>query len=279
MGSHSVGLLKAADDNDQGESSFVSKNEGIAGSEVVIIENDLFDQGVNVAEELGRKRGSEPIPDPFVPEAYSGHNVLSGLHCPSFQNKLNALSFDDLADVYDVHALHLAMVGNMLTNESRIVPWDLFKLKDDFVSLRNSQVVKDLRAKGKRLSEELFVFKDVAKSSKDSRKVLAKEVERLRPIVSEASLRGEIKALTDRLKVVDLERIELVKDFIPLAVRKLMASDQFNWEMGRLQQKAMIFGKAKKIFDEAVEAFDKLEFPYIIPFEECGKKSQRSCHY
>nr|GEV49924.1 hypothetical protein [Tanacetum cinerariifolium] len=213
-------VLRAVDDNDQGESSFVSKNEGIAGSELMIIENDLFDQGVNVAEELGRKR-----------------------------------------------SINVALVENAS------------KLKDDVVGSSLRCEVKNRRheIQGGRVRERNKIILKLEEIPGHNLRLIEGEKEALSSV--KASLRGEIKALTDRLKVVDLERIELVKDFLPLAVRKLMASDQFNWEMGRLQQKAMIFGKVKKIFGEAVEAFDKLEFPYIIPFEECGKKSQRSCHY
>nr|GFA30514.1 hypothetical protein [Tanacetum cinerariifolium] len=76
---------------------------------------------------------SEASPNPFildVQEAYSTHNVLFGLHCPSFKNKLDSLSLDFVANVYDVHALHLVVVVNMLTNESRVVSWYRIFTKD-----------------------------------------------------------------------------------------------------------------------------------------------------
>ncbi|GJU58589.1 hypothetical protein Tco_1236355 [Tanacetum coccineum] len=62
--------------------------------------------------------------DPFVrdvQEAYSAHNLLSRLNCPSIQRRQDGLSFDELSNVYDDQALRLAMAGNMLTNESRIM--------------------------------------------------------------------------------------------------------------------------------------------------------------
>ncbi|GKF09549.1 hypothetical protein Tco_0043773 [Tanacetum coccineum] len=54
-------------------------------------------------------------------EAYSAHNLLSRLNCPSIQRRQDGLSFDELSNVYDDQVLRLAMAGNMLTNESRIM--------------------------------------------------------------------------------------------------------------------------------------------------------------
>ncbi|GJU29728.1 putative reverse transcriptase domain-containing protein [Tanacetum coccineum] len=42
---------------------------------------------------------------PDVMEAHAAHNMLSSLHYPLFQDKLGFLSFDELVNVYDVHAL------------------------------------------------------------------------------------------------------------------------------------------------------------------------------
>ncbi|GJQ91738.1 putative glucose-6-phosphate 1-epimerase [Tanacetum coccineum] len=56
-----------------------------------------------------------------VQEAYSAHNLLSRLNCPSIQRRQDGLSFDEPSNVYDDQALRLAMAGNMLTNESRIM--------------------------------------------------------------------------------------------------------------------------------------------------------------
>nr|GEV68576.1 hypothetical protein [Tanacetum cinerariifolium] len=56
-----------------------------------------------------------------VKEAYAAHNMLSGLHYPLLRYTLGFLSFDELVNVYDVHALQMAVVGNALSNESRIM--------------------------------------------------------------------------------------------------------------------------------------------------------------
>ncbi|GKD85229.1 hypothetical protein Tco_1356383, partial [Tanacetum coccineum] len=182
-----------------------------------------------------------------VQAAYSVHNVLSSLHCLSFKSKLDNLSFDDLVKVYDVHAFRFAMAGYMHTNEFRIMSQDYSKLKDNFVSFRskNGLLKHEMSKHEDSLSKAWKNQDDVAKSSKDYRKELADEVERLRPAITE-----EVKSLTNKLKVVDLERTALIKYFLPLAIKKLMTSDHFNQVM-------------EKVFDEVAEAFEKIEFPYI----------------
>nr|GEX99233.1 hypothetical protein [Tanacetum cinerariifolium] len=146
------------------------------------------------------------------------------------------------------------MTGKMLTNESRIMARDFSKIEDENNrDVEGSQAVKDLRFESVRLPKELVVLRDVARSLEDSHKVLAKEVERLHPFVEEvewlhqkfrsfekekdtflstkASLCNKVDALSSRLKVVDLEWVGLVKEFFPLVVKKLMASDHFNLVM------------------------------------------------
>ncbi|GJT71346.1 zinc finger, RING-CH-type containing protein [Tanacetum coccineum] len=211
--------------------------------------------------------------DPLVPEAYYAHNVLSGLHCPSLKNRLDSLSLDDLANVYDILALYVAIVGNMLTNESRVVSRDYSKLKDDFVSLRSknrllehemskledslskarknqdvegSQVFKDLRSKNAQVSKEPSMLREVATSMEDSWKKLFEDLDRLRPsaekvkrlgkrcqdleaergslLSKESSLYEEVSVLSSKLKITDLERTELVRDFLLLDVEKLFSS-------------------------------------------------------
>ncbi|GJU86827.1 hypothetical protein Tco_1294373, partial [Tanacetum coccineum] len=46
-----------------------------------------------------------------------------------------------------------------------------------------------------------------------------------------------------------LERISLVKDSLPSAVKKLMASNHFSLAMADLEQKAMMFGMAHALND------------------------------
>ncbi|GJU84865.1 hypothetical protein Tco_1292411 [Tanacetum coccineum] len=113
---------------------------------------------------------------------------------------------------------------------------ELEKLEDALSHARNnqdvegSQAVKDLRRlKGcipllRRLSG---FAKSVVASKKESDTFLSME----------ASLRNKFDALSSRLKVVDLEWVGLVKEFFPLFVKKLMASDHFNLAMADLSKK------------------------------------------
>nr|GEU73787.1 hypothetical protein [Tanacetum cinerariifolium] len=127
-----------------------------------------------------------------------------------------------------------------------------------------SQVMKDLRVEGRRFSKELSTLHDVAKSLEDSRKELTEE-EALSFV--EAIRLRDVEGLTDRLKVVDLEWTELVKDFFLLAVKKLISSDHFNQAMVTCNRKLWFL-----IFDEAAKAFKKVEFRYIsLLLEDAGK--------
>nr|GEY84618.1 hypothetical protein [Tanacetum cinerariifolium] len=164
---------------------------------------------------------------------------------------LNELSLNDLANVYDVHALHLTMAGNMLVNESKIMYRDFSKLKDDFILLKSknrnleheisrlednlskacngqdvegSQLVKDLRSESARLSEEFSMLQDVARLSEDSRKVLTEEVKKFAPF---------LKRLSFFVKSVGAWR----KRRMLCCLRRLVCV-----AMGDLQHKAMILG-------------------------------------
>ncbi|GJZ85872.1 hypothetical protein Tco_0651211 [Tanacetum coccineum] len=160
-----------------------------------------------------------------VQEAYSAHNVFSCLHPPSFQQKLNALSLDDLANVYNVQALYLAMAGNKLTNEYRIISRDLSKLKDDFVLLKS---------KNGSLEHEISKLENNLLKARNDQDLEGSQL--VKDLRSEGvRLHGEVESLTNRLNLADLERVELIRNVLPLAVKKLTPSDQFNQAMGDLQ--------------------------------------------
>ncbi|GJV40954.1 hypothetical protein Tco_1419394 [Tanacetum coccineum] len=245
MGSPSVDHSKAVNDSDQGESSSISKNQDVAGLELAVVEDDPYDQGAGVGEGSGKKRSITAALEEGASKVKSVATGSSSRH----------------------EAKKRKQYGPRRTSSRGSVPLlPAFAPKDSLLKARKNQdvegskVVRDLIAEVKRLFKELSAFHDVSKSSEDSRKVLDEEVERLRPVVSE---------------VVDLKRTELVKYFLPLAVKKMMASDHFNQAMGDLQ-KAMIFGRAEKMFDEAAEAFDKLEFPYISLLARMREKALES---
>nr|GFB51758.1 hypothetical protein [Tanacetum cinerariifolium] len=149
-----------------------------------------------------------------IEEAHAAHNMISGLHYPLLKDKLGFLIFDELVDVFDVHALQMAIVGNMLTNESRFLSQDHAKLKNSLVSLKSkkslfehemsnledrlvkvqrnqdvegSQVVKDLRSKNAQILEEVLMLRSVAASVEEYRRELLKELIGLRPHLEEAN--------------------------------------------------------------------------------------------
>ncbi|GJU41521.1 hypothetical protein Tco_1194478 [Tanacetum coccineum] len=185
--------------------------------------------------------------DPVVPEvlgAYYSHNLLSRLNFPSFLRKLDGLSFDELTNVYDIHALHAVMVGNMLVNESKIIAKASWNNQD----VEGSQVVKNLRLENDWLSKELSMVRDVAESLKDSRKKLVEELDRLHPSVEEqkAVALGRTQALNEVYGLGSSWDFKVIKDYDP---------------------------EAEKIFDDAAESFYKLEFPYISMLVEKADKS------
>nr|GEV38609.1 hypothetical protein [Tanacetum cinerariifolium] len=75
------------------------------------------------------------------------HNMIYGLHCPLLKDKLRFLTFDKLVDIYDIHALQIAVVGNMLTNESRFLSQGHSKLKNDLVSLNSKKSLLETRCR------------------------------------------------------------------------------------------------------------------------------------
>ncbi|GKF61750.1 hypothetical protein Tco_0181804, partial [Tanacetum coccineum] len=156
-----------------------------------------------------------------------------------------SLCLDDLDNTFDVHALSLAVVGNMQTNESQVVSRDYSKLKDDFnQDVDNNQVVKDLRSENARNLDELSMLWAVAASAKDSRHKLSEELDGLHLSVKE---------------VADLERVELVRDLLPLAIKNLFASEHFNHALGDLQQKAISYGRSQAL-DEVHDLGDSWDF-------------------
>ncbi|GKD06646.1 hypothetical protein Tco_1181620 [Tanacetum coccineum] len=289
---------KAIDDNNQGASSFVLKNQDVVGFELAVVGDSPSDQGIGVVESSKKKcsitaaleEGATLIKlDDVgssskhksrrndVKEAYSAHNVLSGLHHPSLKNKPDSLSLDDLANVYDVHALNLTMIGNMLTNKSRVVSLDYSKLKSDFLSFRSKNgllehemsTLEDSLSRARKnqdveSSQKLFDEFDRVRPSVEEVESLGKkckdlEAERESLLSKESSFREEVDALSSRLKIADLKKVELVRDFLPLAVKKLFSSKHFNSALDVEDYNP----EAEKVLDEAVEAFYKLDFPYI----------------
>ncbi|GJR96592.1 hypothetical protein Tco_0268766 [Tanacetum coccineum] len=179
----------------------------------------------------------------------------------------------------------------------RSVPPPLFlPLKD----VEGSQVVKSLKFENARNTEELSTLQEVAAYDEVSRKNLSKEVDELRPslkeverlsqrcrdleaerdnmLSKESGLHKEIAALSSKLKLANIEKVELIKDFLSLAFKKLALNEVHglgdSWDFKDMED---YHPNAEKIFDEATEAFYKLEFPYIYLLVENPGKVRRAC--
>nr|GEU66715.1 hypothetical protein [Tanacetum cinerariifolium] len=79
---------------------------------------------------------------PDVKKAHADHNMISNLHYPLLRDKLEFLNFDELVDVYDVHALQMAVVGNPRLEEAerlRLGCQDL-KRERDFLLKKSEEV-------------------------------------------------------------------------------------------------------------------------------------------
>ncbi|GJS41690.1 hypothetical protein Tco_0566733 [Tanacetum coccineum] len=134
--------------------------------------------------------------------------------------RLDDLSFDQLAKFDSVQALHIAMYGNMSTNEAWFITGEVSKLKNEVVTLKSKHDVLRVRS-----VEGSF------------QRCRGFEEKKSTFLSTEDSLRDEI------------DRISLVKDSLPSAVKKLMASNHFSLAMADLEQKAMMFGMAHALND------------------------------
>ncbi|GJS06778.1 hypothetical protein Tco_0363574 [Tanacetum coccineum] len=89
-------------------------------------------------------RGNVPSPPATVPKGIGKHPWVLAHFVGSLANSSDSLapgflSFNELVDVFDVHALQTTVVGNMLTNESRILSQGHAKIKNDLVSLKSKK--------------------------------------------------------------------------------------------------------------------------------------------
>nr|GEZ65829.1 reverse transcriptase domain-containing protein [Tanacetum cinerariifolium] len=100
-----------------------------------------------------------------VEEAHVAHDVVSNLHCPLLKDKLKFMSFDELVDVFDVHALQMVV-------------------KNQYV--KGSQVVRDMRSEDARVLEEMPMLRNVAASAEDSQRELSEEMNGLRVCLEKA---------------------------------------------------------------------------------------------
>nr|GEV63790.1 hypothetical protein [Tanacetum cinerariifolium] len=194
VGSPSVDHLKAVVDNDVLEISSVSKNKDVSGFKLAVVGEGCSGKSVDVAKSYKKRkpyglrrtstRGSVPpllTTDPKgvgkhprvlahyignlasssdsltldVKEDYATHNMLYNLHYPFLKDKLGFLTFDELVNVYDVHAFQMAIVRNILPEQ------EISKLEDNLSKawknqdVKGSQYVIELRQKVVDLSLKL----------------------------------------------------------------------------------------------------------------------------
>nr|GEW96163.1 hypothetical protein [Tanacetum cinerariifolium] len=96
---------------------------------------------------------------PDVEEAHADHNMISNLHYPLLRDKLEFLNFDELVDVYDVHALQMAVVRNrerdFLLKKSEEVA--ILSSELEAVKLKKAILVRDFLPSA---VKNLFVFEN-----------------------------------------------------------------------------------------------------------------------
>nr|GEV45732.1 hypothetical protein [Tanacetum cinerariifolium] len=233
VGSPSVNISELHDGGDHDASSARPEGQSTPNLRVMSVDSESTLEGGDVADKLRKIRA---ITTSLEESSLKRKDVVEGSSSKP-GGKLDGLSFDELTNVYDVYALRVAMIGNMLSKNGSL-KHEVSKLDDDLSRAQNnqdvkgSQVVKDLRSESVRLSEELAILREVAKSSNNSRKELAEEVERLRPSID--------KTVTHAIH----------------EVHGLGSS----WGFNNIADYNL---EAEKSFDEDVEAFYKIEFPYV----------------
>ncbi|GJS04525.1 hypothetical protein Tco_0321033 [Tanacetum coccineum] len=268
IGSPSVGHLTVAVDDDQVESSSYPRDKGVMGHELVVVGEGCFEQDViavrpskkrrsitealeeeaTVVRPVSKKkkskgsrrlctRGSVPPLSVTAPkgadveEAHAAHNMISGLHHPLLKDKLGFLTFDELVDVYDNDLVSL-------NSKKGFLEYEMSKLEGQLAKAQKNQ-------------DELLRLRRVAASSKESRKKLMEEVDGLQSRLKETECLGK------RCQDLEHERDFLLK-------KSEEALDEVHglgdsWDLKDVQD---YHPEVEKIFDEATEAFYKLEFPY-----------------
>ncbi|GKB71127.1 hypothetical protein Tco_0932539, partial [Tanacetum coccineum] len=261
VGSLSMSHLTLVVNDDQVESSSYSRDKGVMGHELVVVGEGCSEQDVMVVEGSKKRRS---ITEALKEEATVVRPVSKKKKSEGSRrrDKLGFLTFDELVDVYDIHALQMAVVGNMLMNESRILSQGHSKLKNDLVSLNSKKCLLE------HVMSNLEVQLAKAQKNQDvkeSRKKLVEEVDGLQSRLKETEnlvqrcqdleherdflfkKSEEVSVLTSQLEAAKLKKSKLVKEFLPLAVKKLFESEHFNQALGDLQQKAIMFGRSQAL--------------------------------
>ncbi|GKB52293.1 hypothetical protein Tco_0903046 [Tanacetum coccineum] len=266
IGGPFVGHLTVAVNDDQVESSSYPRDKGVMGHELVVVREGCSEQDVmavrpskkrrsitealeeeaTVVRPVSKKkkskgsrrlcaRGSVPPLSVTAPkgadveEAHAAHNMISGLHHPLLKDKLGILSQG-----------HSKLKNDLVSLNSKksFLEYEMLKLEGQL-------------AKAKKNQDELSRLRRVAASSKESRKKLMEEVDGLQSWLKETECLGK------RCQDLEHERDFLLKKSEEALDEVHRLGD--SWDLKDVQD---YHPEVEKIFDEATEAFYKLEFPY-----------------
>ncbi|GJY92727.1 hypothetical protein Tco_0508509 [Tanacetum coccineum] len=220
---------KAVDDNDQGESSSVPGNKDIAGLELTVVGDSSSKKGAGAAEG-SKKRHS------ITAALEEGASVIKLVLVAPQSKRLKSESMMVLGGSVREEA---DILSRLLPPKNGLLEHEMLKLED---SLSKAQKNQDV---------------EVERMSKRCQDL---EAERESLLSKESNLREEVATLSSKLKIVNLERTVLVRDFLPLAALDEVHGLGNSWDFKDVKD---YNPKAEKIYDEAAEVFYKLEFPYI----------------
>nr|GEU45661.1 reverse transcriptase domain-containing protein [Tanacetum cinerariifolium] len=179
VGSPSIELLRSLSDNEQVKSSSLSNDKGVSRIKLAVVKEGIPRRSASMAREGSKKRrfitesfkeeatvvkvmskkkklevprrmstrGSILAPSVTVPKGTWKHPLVLARFVRSLANnsdsfapdRLSFLSFEELVDVFDIHALQMAIVRNMLTNESHTLSQDHVELNNYLVSLKSKK--------------------------------------------------------------------------------------------------------------------------------------------
>ncbi|GJR28754.1 hypothetical protein Tco_1104986 [Tanacetum coccineum] len=280
VGIPSVDPLRVFVDNDQVESSYFSKDKDVSGFELAIIRECVPGQDDDVAEEekpeVPRRmsvRGSVPPLPAAAPKGVGRHHRVLARYIGNLASNSDSLAPSIYQRAHSAHNMISGLHYPLLRDKLRA-----HKNQD----VEHSQVLRDLRSENAQTLEELSMMWRVAASAEESRKKLFEELDGLQPRLREAEHLGqrcqdlererdfllkkskEVTVLSLMLEATNLEKDKLVKDFLPLVVKKLFESEHFNQTLGDLQQKAITFGRSQaldevhRLVEKAGQSFEEL---------------------
>ncbi|GJY31684.1 ribonuclease H-like domain-containing protein [Tanacetum coccineum] len=187
------------------------------------------------------------------------HNLLGELHTPLLSATL--VYCDNVKAIYMIAnsvqhqqtkhiKIDIHFVRDMVARSQVRVLYvpSRYQYADIFTKGLPSALFEEFHTSLSKLSEELNrLHPSVKEVERLGKKCEDLEAERESLLSKESSFREEVDTLSSKLKIADLKKVELVRDFLPLAVKKLLSPEHFNSALGDLQQKAIIFGRSQAL--------------------------------